>query len=129
LSFAYVDASFLVGIALEQPNHEEMKAGLAEFDFHFSSNLLEAEMRSALLREQATADARPYLEPIEWVLPGRSLGPEIRRALGVARLKGGDLWHVACSLYLRASLAEELVFLTLDERQRAAVAELGFATA
>lgn len=47
------------------------------------------------------------------------------RALEVGYLRGADLWHVACALYLVED-APELSFLTRDERQSAVAEALGF---
>jgi len=40
-------------------------------------------------------------------------------------LKGADLWHLACAVFLAAN-PRELVFLTLDQRQKTVAAKLGF---
>jgi len=48
---AYVDTSCLVAIAFEEPGADAVAARLLRFDRRFSSNLLEAELRSTLLRE------------------------------------------------------------------------------
>jgi hypothetical protein len=53
------------------------------------------------------------------------LTDEISRVLSAGYLRGADLWHVACALYLEPE-PDELVFLTLDASQKAVAAKLGF---
>ena len=66
-------------------------------------------------------------EGISWVFPDRALTAELQRALEHGRLRGADLWHVACALYLDPT-ASELVFLSLDVPQQRTAAALGFKT-
>jgi len=40
-------------------------------------------------------------------------------------VRGADLWHLACALYLKKRV-KELLFLTLDQRQQEAAMKLGF---
>ena len=61
----------------------------------------------------------------DWIFPDRPLGPEMDTVLEVGYLKGADLWHVATAL-AAARDPREMSFITLDERQRAVAAELGF---
>jgi hypothetical protein len=61
------------------------------------------------------------------VLPGRPLGPEFDRIAAFGRLRGADLWHIACALHLD-STAQELAFVTLDGPQRKVAAAAGFTT-
>jgi uncharacterized protein with PIN domain len=51
VSFAYVDTSCLVAIAFDEPEAARTAARLRRFERLFSSNVLEAELRSALRRE------------------------------------------------------------------------------
>jgi hypothetical protein len=97
---------------------------LEGFDLLVASSLLEAELRAALHREDAPSDA-PLLNRISWVSPQRPLSPEITVILGAGHLRGADLWHLACALYLAPS-PRDLPFLTLDTRQGAAAEKLGF---
>ena len=48
--------------------------------------------------------------------------------LAVAYLRGADLWHIATALYVKDTVVGEMTFVTLDNRQRAVAANLGFAT-
>ena len=89
-----------------------------------ASNLVEAEVRAALAREDTALEAEVF-EGISWVFPDRPLTAELRRALDHGRLRGEDLWHIACALYLDSS-ASELFFLTLDGPQQRVAGALGF---
>ena len=105
-----------------------MARRLGGFDRLFSSNLLEAEFRSALAHEGVSEDAGPLLAGITWIYPNRPLTPEFSRILVIGRhLKGADLWHLACALFL-APNTPELTFMTLDKRQEEVAKKLGFAT-
>jgi hypothetical protein len=100
---------------------------LRRFDRLFSSNLLEAEFRSALIQEGITDSGADLLSIVTWVYPNRPLTREIDRASEPGYLRGADLWHLANALFL-APAAKELSFLTLDQRQREVAASLGFPT-
>lgn len=123
---AYVDSSCLVALAFGEPDSKGLAKRLASFDLLISSNLLEAELRSAVAREKVAADPDPLVDGIEWVLPDRPLSPELQQTLASGYLRGADCWHLACALLLREDLPE-LAFLTLDLRQREVAARLGFA--
>ena len=60
-----------------------------------------------------------------WLLPDRPLGTEIDRVLRVRYLRGADLWHLSCALFL-AEDPREIDFLTLDASQEEAARALGF---
>lgn len=62
-----------------------------------------------------------------WILPDRSLQPEIEQTIAAGYLRGADLWHVACALFL-VNDPREIAFLTRDERQRSVAKALGFKT-
>ena len=122
---AYVDSSVLLAIAFNEPTAPEMVQRLAGFPRLVSSNLLEAEVRSALAREGGALEP-PLMSHIRWVLPTRPLGPEISDALRAGYLRGADLWHIATALYAARSVPG-LAFVTLDRRQGGVAAALGFA--
>jgi predicted nucleic acid-binding protein len=127
VTLAYVDTSCLVAVALNEPSGRETTESLARFDRLVASNLLEAELRSTLARERVKADCAPLVSGISWVLPDRPLTTEFREVLGLGTVKGADLWHLACALFLRSRLAG-ISFLTLDRRQRELANALGFET-
>jgi hypothetical protein len=114
-----------VAIALGESLARRLLARLETFDVLLASGLLEAELRCALVREGVDADPRELLEPLSWVLPDRPLDAEIVRVLAGGYLRGADVWHLACALYVEPS-PSELVFLTLDRAQGEAAARLGF---
>ncbi len=122
---AYVDTSCLVALALDEPGAAGLTARLRRFERLFSSNLLEAELRSVLLREGFGQDIPALLADITWVFPNRPLTGEFEQITAAGYLKGADLWHLACALFLRPE-AKDLAFVTLDRRQREVAAELGF---
>ena len=122
---AFVDSSCLVAIALRERSSAKLSARLESFDVLLAPALLEAELRCALAREGVEADPLELLEPLSWVLPDRPLGAEIGRVLAGGYLRGADVWHLACALYVEPS-PSELVFLTLDRAQGEAAVRLGF---
>jgi hypothetical protein len=61
---------------------------------------------------------------MRWVFPHRRLTPEFDRILEAGLLRGPDLWHLACALFLRARV-DELSFLTLDNKQGEIARSLG----
>lgn len=125
---AYLDTSVVVAVALDEPGARRLAAKLAEFDRLVASNLLEAELRASLVREGLPDEGTaPLLSGISWVLPNRPLTGEIARVLAAERLRGADLWHVACALFVHPG--PELTFLTLDRAQGRAARRLGFGTA
>ena len=56
----------------------------------------------------------------------RPLTAEFERMVDAGYLRGADLWHLTNALFL-APERRGLTFLTLDRRQRAVAAQLGFA--
>ena len=124
MSFAYVDTSCLVAIAFDEPGARRLAGRLERFERRFAANLLEAELRAALARERVSGGEQ-LLGRITWVHPNRPLTPEFERIVSLGPLKGADVWHLACALFL-APTERDLVFLTLDKRQREVAARLGF---
>lgn len=121
---AYIDTSCLVAVAFDEPGAPALRRRLRRFAELFSSNLLEAELRSALHRENVEGRP-PALDVISWVVPRRSLGPEIEQVLTAGYVRGADCWHLATALYLAAEPGE-IAFLTLDEQQGQVARALGF---
>ena len=126
-AIGYLDSSCVVAIVLGEPAARSVIKAARKFDRLLSSNLLEAEVRAALEREGVAA--RPdTLGGIDWILPDRPLTPEIDRVLAAGALRGADLWHIACALYLDPA-AGELAFLTLDLKQQRVASAVGFGDA
>ena len=124
MSIAYVDSSAIVGIAFQDSGCTSMERCLGRFSNLWSSNLLEAEVRAAYGRERKAFDVR-VLSGVRWVLPDRPLTTEIASILQAGYLRGADLWHIATALYA-APEPGDISFVTLDDRQRAVAATLGF---
>lgn len=116
----------LAAIAFKEPAGAEMAARLGEFSRLLSSNLLEAELRAACVREEVGYSDR-LVESLSWVFPDRSLAPELTAVLGAGYLRGADLWHVASALYVTVAPGD-MWFVTLDGRQRSVAVTLGFQT-
>ncbi len=121
---AGVIPGILLAIAFGEPGHERHSRQLERCDRLFSSNLLEAEFLATLAREDVEVDAARFLSPITWVFPDRALTAEFREVLSHGYVRGADLWHLACAVYLNRSVGG-MVFSTLDERQRDAARALG----
>jgi hypothetical protein len=98
---------------------------LRRFDRLISSNLLEAELRSALARERKVGTIKNLLAWLTWVYPTRPLTQEFDRILETGTLKGSDLWHLACALSLVPKVPG-LAFVTNDRRQGETARALGF---
>ena len=126
MNAAYIDTSVLAAIAFDEPGARTFAGQLSGFDSLVSSNLLEAELRASFAREGVEFQ-KLMVAGIEWVMPQRSLAPEFATVLEIGYLRGADLWHVATALYA-APKPGELLFLTLDDRQRTVAAALGFVT-
>ncbi len=125
MKVAYVDTSCLVAIAFGEKGSRDLARKLQGFDRLLSSNLLEAELSAALAREEADADPGGLLSNLDWLFPDRPLTSEYSRVLAAGYVRGADLWHLACALYV-APKPEELYFLTLDKRQQKIAESIGF---
>ena len=113
-------------MAFREPRGGEVRDRLNGHSRVVSSNLLEAELRTAYARE-----GQPFspglVANIEWISPPRSIGEEIEAVLLAGYARGADLWHLACALYV-TDRPGELAFVTLDQRQREVAQVLGFET-
>lgn len=123
---AYVDSSAIVSVAFGEAGSLAVAQRLSEFLVITSSHLLEAELRAAYARNNLPFEPS-YIAEIEWIVPVRPLSPEISAVLEVGYLRGADLWHLAVALYA-ARDPREMAFVTLDVRQQAVAAALGFQT-
>ena len=122
----FVDTSCIVAVAFGEPGYRTVVARLSELEACYASNLLEAELRAALQREDVPYD--PDLTArLSWVLPDRPLSGEIGTVLEAGDVRGADAWHLACALYLSPEPAE-LPFFTLDKRQAKVALAVGFPT-
>ncbi len=125
MNAAYVDTSCVVAIAFGEPGHEAVAEKLRSFEVLLTSNLLEAELRAALVREGVPDRLEELVTGLRWVLPDRPLRAEIRRVAETGYVRGADLWHLACALLVDPG-PSELAFATLDETQARIAGALGF---
>lgn len=125
MALAYVDTSCLVAIALGEPQSDHLAQRLEGCRL-LASNLLEAEFHAAMVREEIEKSSEDLLSWITWIFPDRPLGPELRRVTKCGYLRGADLWHLACALFLAGGNPRELIFATLDHRQHEVAMKLGF---
>jgi hypothetical protein len=125
LKTAYVDSSCLISIVFCEPGYRDVLLRLAKFERRFSSALLEAELRSAMAREQFWGKGGNVLAWLAWVNPRRRLTREMDEVLEVQTPRGPDLWHLANAIYLRKRVGD-LTFLTLDRQQKDIAQALGF---
>ena len=123
MNIGYLDSSGLLAMILLEPGSAKVAERIQGFDRLFSSNLLEAEIWSALRREKV--EWRWSLSGLTWVHPDRPPTPEFQEVLAHGYLKGADLWHLACALFLSERVGK-VTFLTLDQRQRDVAERLGF---
>lgn len=124
MSSAYVDTSVIVTIAFGEPGAEALGQRLGGFDRLYASNLLEAELL-AVCRRKRRAVPEHLVSRFHWVFPNRRLTAELRTVLGAGYVRGADLWHLACAVYVAPS-PTELSFLTRDQRQADVAATLRF---
>ncbi len=124
MSVAFLDSSAILTIGFRQRGGAELEARLQSFSELRASNLLEAEVRSAYIRERRAYNSE-ILEGINWVIPDRPLTPEISKALEAGYARGADLWHLATALYMAAD-PTEVTFVTLDQQQRRVARGLRF---
>lgn len=121
---AYVDTSAVVAIAFGETGAETLSRRLSGFGRVYSSNLLEAELLSVSQRKRR-AFPEHLVSRFHWVVPTRRLTAELGVVLGAGYVRGADLWHLACALYV-APDPSKLSFITRDERQADVAATLRF---
>ena len=124
MKVAYLDTSCLVAIAFGEAGAAPLARRLPRFDVLAASDLLEAELRSAFVREGVEPEPE-LLSGLSWVVPDRPLHAEIASVLAAGYVRGADCWHLASALFV-AEDAAAISFLTLDQRQAAVAKRLGF---
>lgn len=129
MSAAYLDSSFLVAILMGEPRARALQTTLRRFDDWMAGDLLVAELLATAVREALPlTELSPALDSVDLVLPDRSLEPEMREVLAIGRLRGADLWHLSCALYIAGDDRAGLAFLSRDAPQRDLARRLGFPT-
>lgn len=126
-TLAYVDTSCIVAVCFDEKNAKEIKKKLISYDHLFSANLLEAEFLATCSREGVLSAGPPSLERINWVLPPRPLSDEYLLVLKHSHVRGADLYHIACALFLRSEL-DEIDFVSADVKQLQAATLIGLRT-
>jgi uncharacterized protein with PIN domain len=126
---AYVDTSAFVGILFAEAKAHALPRALARHDEILSGSLLVPELLATLKREaRPLSDIETILPMVSLVLPDRSLREECEEALAHGYLRGADLWHVATAMALAGRRRRDLMFVSLDQAQRAVAAKVGFQT-
>lgn len=116
-----------MALLFDEPHASALARKLASLDELISSALFVAELFAALSREsRPLADAEPWLDAVSLVFPGQSLAPECKQVLEAGYLRGADLWHLATAVFLAGRERDQLLFVSLDERQRRQAKQLGF---
>jgi hypothetical protein len=124
---AYLDTSLLIKLKFQRSPARERKH-VASYRQLFSSELLIAELFAFGKRERIDESILlKAIQGLSWVVPDRPILPEIQRIQGGQYVRGADLWHLACALYL-VPRPKGIGFLTRDRQQKEAAKELGFAT-
>lgn len=117
----------MAAILFEEPGSQELFRILSDLKTLYASDLMEAEIRSAAAREGLDPQiVDTALLKVKWIYPDRSLTQELKQVVSTGiYLRGADLWHLACALYLAGDSAS-MPFVTLDKVQAQAAARLGF---
>ncbi len=124
---AYLDTSAAVALLFGEPQARALERKLKSLDELLSSGLFVAELLASLSREgRSLADADPMLDAVSLIFVDGSLASECREALGQGHVRGADLWHLATALYIGGREREQLLFISLDERQKSRAKQLGF---
>jgi len=69
LKSAYVDSSLLLAIAFGEPNAAHLAERLDRFDSVYASDLVEAEVLSAVAREALTLPDAEAFASLNWTFP------------------------------------------------------------
>lgn len=127
MSTAYLDSSALIAIEFREADFDFLLEKLVRYESIISSNLLEAEYKSACIRNKREY-SNTFLSEIDWIFPDRSLASEINKILNAGYLRGADLWHVAVALYARdiTVAKQDILFVTKDFKQGKVANAVGF---
>ncbi len=121
-----MDTSAVLAAVFDEPAAAAVRRELGRHERIYASNLLEAETRAAAGREGTPRQQlESTLAQLTWVLPDRSLSVEFDELGPHGDLRGADLYHLACALYLSGK-GERLPILTLDRAQARVAAAAGF---
>ena len=122
----YLDSSVLVALLFEETLPKRYDRWLDFKGSYYSSYLLEAEIYASAAREGFSLEkAGEFIERVSLIIPEGSLKKEYLRIFGMGYCRGADACHLATALYLDPT-AENLVFLTADEKQANMARKIGF---
>ncbi|PWU18116.1 MAG: hypothetical protein C5B49_07695 [Bdellovibrio sp.] len=126
MKVAYIDSSVVVGLMFSEIETQSLEKRLMKFDELISSNLLEAEVMSAAVREGVPLEhAVKLIKSVSLYYASSDLIEELRRVFKIDYIRGADAYHLACALALDPT-AEELYFSSTDKKQMAIASSLGF---
>lgn len=114
-----------VALAFREPDAARLRRRLQGFERIVTSVFTQAELASALRRENRTLAESPLTGALLLAAP-EPLTLEIEEVLAAGYLRGADCWHLAVAL--NYSPDRDLTFLSLDKPQRAVAEKLGFRT-
>ncbi len=127
MSVAYIDTSYLLSIIFGEPRAPALRTALRRYRTLLAGDLLVAEASSAAAREGIEpATILAAIEAVSIVLPDRTLERESAEVLAHGYLRGADLWHVACAMFVAGPARSELTFLTRDATQKRVARRVGF---
>jgi len=66
------------------------------------------------------------LDAVSLIATSDSLVEECSQVLELGYLRGADLWHLATAIFVAGQHRDELIFISLDDRQRGQAKKLGF---
>jgi PIN domain nuclease of toxin-antitoxin system len=127
LKTLFTDTSAILSVIFMETGYEKAAHLFREADRIYAAGLLEAEVLSAAARKGLPHDeVDRVLTRVTLIQPDRPLTQELKTIISSGKLlKGADLWHLACALYLTGD-PSVMPFMTLDEAQAGAAARLGF---
>lgn len=138
---SYLDASALVKLYIEEPGSAEVRDAVERADMLATSRITYVEVRAAAARRcregyLSPSDHRRFCAALEKDWPHYAVvevsAPVCRLAADVAErraLRAADALQLACALYLRGEVEEDLVFACFDARLSAAARAEGLAAA
>jgi len=123
----YIDSSVLVAILLNEPSSEMARLTLAKESIIQSSSLIESEIISVCKREKVEFQlADSLLDSIDIVSPPSSIRPYIKDIIEYGYVRGADLQHLACALYLCGNTPKYITFWSFDVNQSRVAKKVGF---
>ena len=116
----------MLAVIFDEQAGAEVRGLFGTMNRIYASNLLEAEVASVAAREGISGETiSGALCQLDWVFPDRPLSREYESVLRAGRLRGADLWHLACALFLVGDPGQ-LPFITLDLSQAEVARKMGF---